>query len=60
MYFATDSDSTGWDRTGVELMQAKVSKASDNFQIRIASTAAIDVLDMIAYGAYTTDPRWKW
>lgn len=55
-----DTEATGWDRTGVELMQAKVSKGADNFQIRIASTAALDVLDMIAYGAYTTDPRWKW
>lgn len=55
-----DSSACGWDRSGVAMMQAKVSKIGDNFQLRIASTAAVDVLDMFAYGVYTTDKRWRW
>lgn len=55
-----DSETSGWDRTGVVTMQAKVSKSADNFQLRISSTASVDVLDMIAYGAYLTDLRWNW
>lgn len=55
-----DSEVSGWDRTGVVTMQAKISKASENFQLRIASTAAVDVLDMVAYGSYLTDLRWRW
>ena len=55
-----DSSACGWGRCGVAVMQAKVSKIGDNFQLRIASTAAVDVLDMFAYGVYTTDKRWRW
>lgn len=55
-----DDATSGWDRSGIATMQAKISKASDNFQLRLASTAALDILEMICYGSYLTDHRYPW